>query len=28
MLPLRFIMENLGGNVTWEDATQIVRIKY
>lgn len=28
MLPLRFIMENLGGNVTWDDATQIVVIKY
>ena len=28
MLPLRFVMENLGGNVTWDDATQIVVIKY
>lgn len=26
MLPLRFIMENLGGSVTWDDATQVVVI--
>ena len=26
MLPLRFVMENLGGTVTWDDNTQIVVI--
>lgn len=28
MLPLRFVMENLGGNVTWDDNTQRVKIVY
>jgi hypothetical protein len=26
MLPLRFVMENLGGTVTWDDNTQIIVI--
>ena len=28
MLPIRFVMENLGGNVTWDANTQKVKIVY